>query len=415
MHAKLTNTVVQNAKPEEKLYWIHDTLLSRFMLGVNPGGKKAYYVDYKRPDGRRATHKIGNASLHTVAEAREEAQKFLAAVERGDDPTAIRKRLTFGEFIENAYGPWVKDSRRIGSRTVMMIKNNFSHLFDTYLEDITVPQIEQWRNKRKNDGLKNSSINRLVKAIKASVNWAAKRDIIEKNPLAKLEPLAEDDSDIKVRYLTQEERARLMAAIDEREQKARLRRESHNEWLKARNFKALPAMKEGYFVDYVKPIILLSLHTGLRHNSVFSLEWRDINFGDRTIMVRAATSKSGKQYYVPMNTAVFDTLTRWYSQSRHTSPLNLVFPSPQTGKKMYDCRSQWESILKKAGITNFRWHDMRHDFASQLVMRGIDLNTVRELLGHADLKTTLRYAHLAPAVKRKAVEALDEDYREALP
>lgn len=124
-------------------------------------------------------------------------------------------------------------------------------------------------------------------------------------------------------------------------------------------------------------------------------------------MVRAATSKNDKQYYVPLNDLAFKTVSRWHEQSRTTSPGRLVFPSSQTGKKMDSCNTAWEHLLKRAEIEHFRWHDMRHDFASQLVMKGIDLNTVRELMGHADLKMTLRYAHLAPENKLQAVKVLD--------
>ena len=407
MQTKLTQTFVQNAKPAEKLYWIRDTLVNGFILSVSYGGKKTYCVDYRRPNGKRATYKIGNAMLLTVAEAREEAQKFLASIERGEDPTAPEKKLLFGEFINDIYEPWVRENRKSGDSTAYTLKYNFSFLFDTPMEEVTIAQIEKWRGKRKKDGLKDSSINRRITALKAAVNWAVKRNIIEANPIEKLERLPEDDSDIKTRYLTKEEMARLLDALNAREKEIRRGRESHNEWLAQRGMETMPPLKDGDFADHLKPIVLLSLTTGVRRNSILSLEWRDVNFDTRRIMVRKATSKSRKQYYAPMNPIAFDTLSRWRCQAKHTSPGSLVFPSPKTGKKMSDCRTSWENIMKAAKIENFTWHDMRHDFASQLVMKGVDLNTVRELLDHADLKMTLRYAHLAPEKTMEAVEMLD--------
>ena len=408
MQTKLTQTVVQNAKPGKKLYLIRDSLVNGFVMSVSYGGKKTFYVDYKRPNGKRASYKIGGADRYSITDAREMARQFLASVERGEDPTAPEKKLTFGGFLKDIYESWVVENRKSGDSTVYILKSNFGFLSDTPLDEITIAQIEQWRSKRKKDGLKAASINRRITALKAAVNWAKKRRIIQANPIIELERFSEDDSVSKIRYLTKEERGRLMSALDVREEEIRRGRDSHNEWREARGMEAVSKLKEGDFADHLKPIVLLSLSTGIRRNAVLSLEWRDVNFGDKTIMVRAATSKSGKQYYAPMNKIAFDTLTHWYSQSKHISPFNLVFPSPQTGKKMDDCRTSWENLVKAAGIEDFRWHDMRHDFASQLAMKGVDLNTVRELMGHADLKMTLRYAHLTPEKKMKAVEMLEE-------
>jgi integrase len=214
-----------------------------------------------------------------------------------------------------------------------------------------------------------------------------------------------------VRYLADEERERLMAALDDREEEIRNGRASHNEWRKIRKLETLSTLRNRIFVDHLKPIVLLSLSTGIRRDAMFSLEWRDVDFADRTIMVRAASSKNDRQYYVPLNDMAFEAISGWRAQSSRVSPGSLVFPSPQTGKKMDNCNTAWRHLLKRAGIQNFRWHDMRHDFASQLVMEGVDLNTVRELMGHSDMKMTLRYAHLVPENKLQAVKALDRKRR----
>jgi integrase len=84
----------------------------------------------------------------------------------------------------------------------------------------------------------------------------------------------------------------------------------------------------------------------------------------------------------------------------------LVFPGRDGESRLVDIKTGWMALLRKAEITQFRFHDLRHTFASKLVMAGVDLNTVRELLGHADIKMTLRYAHLAPEHKAAAVAKL---------
>ncbi|MDR0355567.1 MAG: tyrosine-type recombinase/integrase [Deltaproteobacteria bacterium] len=122
------------------------------------------------------------------------------------------------------------------------------------------------------------------------------------------------------------------------------------------------------------------MSTGVRRTALLSLEWGDVNLSERTLLVRAATSKNERQYYVPLNDLAYETLSIWRRQSKRTSPGSLVFPSPQTGEIKDNCNTAWENLRKRADIENFRWHDMRHDFASQLVMSGVDLNTVRELL-----------------------------------
>lgn len=408
MIIRLTQSYVNNLKPCEKPYWITDAVTKNLRLYIGVSGSKVWYVAYRENGStKKQSHKLGAAGeVLTVAVARDMANEFLASLAKGESPKKkSNERLTLGDYLDTIYAPWVVSNRKSGQATMNMLRSTFSFLYKRYVSELSLMEIEKWRMKRLDSGSKASTINRLMAALQSSLNWAVKRSLIELNPLRKLEPLSEHDSDVKVRYLSAEERTRLMFALDDREKRLREERKNHNQWLAERGKSLMPFIN-GVYADHLKPMTLLSLHTGIRQNNLFSLKWGDVNLSTQTMTLRAAVSKSGKTLRLPINSVAVSVFTNWKAQSSKTSDDALVFPSPVTGEKFTDVKKAWERLLADAGIKNFRWHDMRHDFASQLVMRGIDLNTVRELMGHSSLAMTLRYAHLAPKEKLRAAEVL---------
>jgi integrase len=133
-----------------------------------------------------------------------------------------------------------------------------------------------------------------------------------------------------------------------------------------------------------------------------------VDLEKKTALFTAANAKSEKPLRVPLNTVAASTLAKWKLQSPARGDNDLVFPSPRTGKRFDSINKGWAALMKRASIKNFRFHDTRHDYASRLVMSGVDLFTVKELLGHADIKMTQRYAHLAPDKLAAAVEMISE-------
>lgn len=405
---KLTQAFLLSVKPEDgRGRWYSDAATRGLRLYVGASGKKTWYISYRRLNGKPAQEKIGDADIISLHEARAATTQFFAALARGETPylkAVVPEKITLAAFIRDIYAPWVRENRRGGNSTVALIESSFRDMLPLGLDEIDLRGVEAWRSAARKTGLKASSINRKLTALKSALNWAFKRGILAAYPLARLETLREED-DHRVRYLSDEERAALFRALDDRETELRAARERYNKWLKQRGQPTLPKIKDGEFADYLKPMVLLALNTGIRRGSLFALRWSDISEGILT--VRAAASKSGKTIRIPLNQTARSVLDIWQKQTRGHGDA-LVFPSPKGGGKLDNCNSAWRDLMKRAKIQDFRWHDMRHDFASRLVMAGVDLNTVRELLGHADLKMTLRYAHLAPEAKRRAVEALDK-------
>jgi integrase len=388
MRAPITQRLIASLKPAATEFDVHDTKLTGLILRVYPSGKTVWAVQYAR--GKR--HTLGRADLISVDEARSQARNILANGPPTPAPPALI--ITLAEFLNERYSPWVLVHRKDAAATLARINAHFSP--DQRLDAFTPAWADHWRTQRLQAGISKATVNRDLVALKAALSKAVEWEVLPQHPLARFKPLSGGDTP-KTRYLSTEEETRLRKAMDQREEELRQGRESGNQWRRERGY---PAMEP--LVDYLKPMVLVSLNTGIRQGELFSMTWADLDLETAMLTVRSENAKSGKTRYIPLNTEALETLQHW---RRHTSGDGLVFPSA-TGGRRDNIQKAWTALLKAAGVENFRHHDIRHTFASRLVTAGVDLNTVRELLGHGDLKMTLRYAHLAPAQRRAAVDKL---------
>lgn len=149
----------------------------------------------------------------------------------------------------------------------------------------------------------------------------------------------------------------------------------------------------------LKPVVIVALNTGMRRGEILNLKWTDLDF--RRGIIYLYQTKNNEKREIPMN----ETVKTAFIRVRKHPDSPFIF-CDKHGQPFYNLRTSFFTACKKAGIINFRFHDLRHTFASQLVMSGVDLNTVRELLGHKSLEMTLRYSHLSPDHKKRAVDTL---------
>lgn len=402
MKAKINNTLIKKLIPEDKEYEVHDTDLKGFIIRVFPSGTMRYVCQYQR--GKKIN--VGTVGVITPAQAREKAVEILNDFNKGIDPTAKRgsnKPKTLQEFIENEYEHWVLSHHKRGHKTLASLTRCFNQLFSKPLADITPSILDQWRVKRLNDGISNATLNRDIGVLKSLMTKATEWGSLKENPLKNLK-LFKTDRAPKVRYLSLEEETRLRQALLDREYKLKEERKSANQWREDRGYALYPEVADDESCDHLLPMVLLSINTGLRQGELFNLNWEMVNLSERSLILSGGITKNSSSRYIPLNDEANLIIQQLYKKS--DVKVGLVFPS-KNNQPFNNIKRSWSSVLKTANITQFRWHDLRHHFASKLVMVGIDLNTVRELLGHSDIKMTLRYAHLAPEHKINAVKKID--------
>jgi integrase len=317
-----------------------------------------YWIDYY-VTGQRKRERIGpdKRLAETVLRKRK--------VQIAEGKYLDKKRLPRCTFNELAalYLPWAQVHHRgyVATRgRVILLCRVFG---DKPLSDITPLTVDNYIAQRA-EVCRPATVNRDMVVLRHMFVKAVAWGKALHNPVAHVKPLRVNNR--RLRYLSQEEMTRLLCVAD----------------------------------DHLRPLLLMALHTGMRRGELFALTWQDIDF--KQGIIRVMQSKSGKPREVPMTDTLRDTLQ--HLPRRLDSAY--VFPG-KTGQALVDIKKRFTRTLRDAGIDGFAFHDLRHTFASHLVMAGVDLVSVKEFLGHADLKMTLRYAHLAPQYQRSAISRLD--------
>lgn len=331
---------------------------------------KPWCIAYTGVDGKQRRER-------TDAPTKELAKKLLAkklvqvTEAKIAGVTLEPSKVTFKEFMKD-YLAHVNARKTAGSverdeRSVATLTAAFGH---RKLRDITTGMIQKYVDDRRlsksvrGRPFAPATVNRELMCLSAIFREAVKRGHVEKNPARGVKQLPEDN--IIVRYLSDEEEAALLGACN----------------------------------ATLKPMVLTSLHAGLRRGEVLSLTWENVDFEQR--LLKLVRTKSKKTRYVPINAVLLETLKA--APKYRDCPY--VFANPKTKTRWRDKNISWKYALKKSGVKNFRFHDLRHTFASRLVQAGVPLKVVQELLGHSNILVTMRYAHLGPTDMRDAVDVL---------
>ncbi|MDW7973545.1 MAG: site-specific integrase, partial [Thermodesulfovibrio sp.] len=253
-----------------------------------------------------------------------------------------RQRLTFEVFYTEQYLPFCRkqNSYKTKRYAINMVPKWFKSIllneFTTRHMDLLVSETATTR--------KPATVNKLLHIVKHAFRKALEWELIDEATFKKIDRVKPIKGETKrLRYLNQEEIQRLLSHCD----------------------------------NHIYPIVFTALNTGMRRGEILNLRWSNIDLKNGLILLEI--TKNGERREIPMNESLKALFKQLHSQRRLDT--DHIFINPQTGNRYTEFKRSFATALKKAGIRDFRFHDLRHTFASQLIMRGADLKTVQELLG----------------------------------
>jgi len=348
----------------------------------------SYQIDYFDPNGKRIRKSFNKKK---GAEAELGKRVSLIAEKRYLD---VKKdyTTTLGELLDK-YEENYKDQSSFKTGKSYCLAN-FKEYFgeDTRLDNIKYVDLETYRNhlKRKltrhSTKRKDATVNREMTYLQHVFSKAMEWDMIEENPFKKGQRLQVKENNKRLRFLSQKEIERL---LDECPKPTK----------KQKTIKGLQVI-QGLEAFYLKDFNIIALNTGMRKGEILSLKFEQIKDG----FIYLTETKTDEARQIPVTNDLEECFED--IKKRRQTKTGYIF-SNRNGGHMRDIKTSFKSALKRAKITDFRPHDLRHTFASHYIMRGGSLKALKEILGHKDIKMTMRYAHLSKEFAKEEIQLMN--------
>jgi len=319
----------------------------------------------------------GKKHREIVGELLGDAQRRLAEVKRlaktGTVLSASEKRKITFEKLKEKYCELQKGKRSFETSEKYFINAISQYFKDKKLCQITPIEIEEFKKQRKETPTRGGgerseiSVNRELEVLRHMLNKAVEWGWLEENPFSKFrEPIFFEERNDRVRFLEEDEIKKLLEVSP----------------------------------PYLANLIKAAIYTGLRKGDLLNLKWSDVNL-ERGFLIYREQKKRERLGFKYLNNDMIELL-----MGIPKGESDYIFLGPN-GKPLKDIKRSFHTALKKAGIKDFRFHDLRHTSASHLLMRGASLKTVQEHLGHTTIAMTQRYSHLSRDFQREEINRLN--------
>jgi integrase len=355
-----------------------DTELRGFSCEAAASGRKTFNVMFHDEYGRQRQKKVGDAALMPVKEARAKAGEMLLQVARGGATSlceghGLRDCPTFAEFVATRYMPHAKATKRSWKCDDSLLRTHLLPMFGKkILTEIRLDDVQAFYQRSVENGSAQASTNRRMILLRYIFNLALKWEVhgVTKNPASAIKlPNPRNEQE---HYLSAEETTRLQRMVER----------SRNRMLR-----------------FIIPALLL---TGMRKREVLDAKWENLDLVAKTYYLPGAATKSCQARTVQLSNSMIQLL----QSVPHRPDCPFIFANPDTGKPFVSIYASWNMARIKAGLPEVRIHDLRHTFASLLINGSYELYDVMKALGHTQISTTMRYAHLTDKRKREAVNAV---------